>query len=102
MSLEHENWTESKPMMKSDSVVKMYKHDSKPLLLRVDRIENLDGIYYKTVLKVTGDHGRHAHKALFETPILDSVSGATSFGEAIQKAPMRYGRKFFKQGKISK
>jgi hypothetical protein len=100
MQLEHENWYERDT--NGDSVVHLYKHNSKPLLLRIDRIENLDGIYYKTVLKVTRDHDRHAHKLLFETPILDTVSDATSFGKAIQKAPMRYGRKFFKEGKISK
>jgi hypothetical protein len=95
-----EKWTANST--DADSVQVMYKHEEYPLLLRIDRVEEFDGDFWRGVLKVTSDHEKHAHETLFETPILDDGADAEAFCQAIATAPMRYARTFFKQGKVKK
>lgn len=80
----------------------MWYSDDYPLLLRISEVDNFDEQYYRLSFQSTGDHEKHPHVTLFESPILDSVDDARMMAEAIAAAPMRYARHHFKQGKVKR
>jgi hypothetical protein len=102
MLVNHDDWEVGNGLPHSDNVVRMYRHKERPVLLRIDEVNNLDGTFYRVAFQVSGDHDEYAHEKLFESPILDTEEAAEMFCDAIAESPMAYARKFFQLGTVKK